>query len=111
MAVTRARAVTGRSRGKNAHELPGVRPRSLLDAQLAHKIALPNGHSLPAQNVVGRRRMKVKFGCEKDRRKFSAVKSRRRSPETKRIARAMKASTSVVWIAPSAASVCSIRAF
>src|SRR5438128_8478327 len=70
MAVTRARAVTGRSRGKNAHELPGVRPRSLLDAQLAHKIALANGHSLPAQNVVGRRRMKVEIRLREGQEKI-----------------------------------------
>src|SRR5947207_15174023 len=49
---------------------PGVRPRSLLDAQLAHKIALPNGHSLPAQNVVGRRRMKVKIRLREEQEKI-----------------------------------------
>src|SRR5205814_2399693 len=49
---------------------PGIRPRSLLDAQLAHKIALPNGHSLPAQNVVGRRRMKVKIRLREGQQKI-----------------------------------------
>src|SRR5204862_1299084 len=49
---------------------PGIRPRSLLDAQLAHKIALSNGHSLPAQNVVGRRRMKVKIRLREGQEKI-----------------------------------------
>src|SRR6184192_1331879 len=49
---------------------PGIRPRSLPDAQLAHKIALSNGHSLPAQNVVGRRRMKVKIRLREGQEKI-----------------------------------------
>jgi hypothetical protein len=33
--------------------------RDRLQAQPAHKIAFPNPNTLPAQNVVGRRRMEV----------------------------------------------------
>src|SRR5690348_9241671 len=48
----------------------GIQSISALQTQLAGEIALAEGHTLPAEDVVSRRRMEVEIGLREGQEKF-----------------------------------------